>query len=117
MLSREVPGSSPGIFKILFMPRFDQLTKLFKLREGLIPELIYKIWDEISELKPRFNEDKKEILKERWIRRLSKQVNSIFDKDHRPHKYCVNYEHPVTDLSSSTFEIFKGKIFSIGNSH
>jgi len=74
---------------------------------GLIPELIYKIWDEISELKPRFNEDKKEILKERWIRRLSKQVNSIFDKDHRPHKYCVNYEHPVTDLSSSTFEIFK----------
>ena len=34
MLRREVPGSSPGIFKILFRPRLDRLTILFKAEES-----------------------------------------------------------------------------------
>ena len=43
MLSREVPGSSPGIFKILFRPRLDKLKnyqdsiKINQIRPRLEP--------------------------------------------------------------------------------
>ena len=40
MLNREVPGSIPGIFKILFRPRLDRLTNLktivFEPRKAII---------------------------------------------------------------------------------